>query len=360
MFQEATRGFQATGDEANEAISRMCLAYLELYVRDFEAAYIVAASVLEKVRAIGDLYRSIGARMVLGFAALGLGRRSEAREAFAESLDLVLAGTRDPMPSGNAHRNRARSGHGGRAIGRAAPGRSQQAGRGQHPQPAIPSARAISRAAADRHPRRRGICERAGTGRRHGYRRRNRRGANARQPGEPRSGCRGLKGRNAKRFDAIRAWPTWVGKDEHARVVRSGCSPSRDRLRSRQGVLVPPRHLAHDWRTVGPALHSMSGGERLLTGSSSRDCSPGEPLTMCLRRNRFDPLRTSRGRPLQPGRQEWARSDCSRLRSVQPRLWESQLAERLPTGQHRHLGIRTTTHSSMLAGVPLTGKLPRA
>ena len=69
----------------------MSLAYLELYVRDFEAAYVVAASVLEKVRAIGDDYRSIGARHVLGFAALGLGRRSEARKAFAESLDLILA-----------------------------------------------------------------------------------------------------------------------------------------------------------------------------------------------------------------------------------------------------------------------------
>jgi hypothetical protein len=69
----------------------MCLAYLELYVRDFEAAYVVAASTLEKVRAIGDLYRSIGAHMVLGFAALGLGRRTEAREAFAESLDLTVA-----------------------------------------------------------------------------------------------------------------------------------------------------------------------------------------------------------------------------------------------------------------------------
>ena len=91
LFQEATRGFQATGDEANEAITSMCLAYLELYVRDFEAAYVVAASTLEKVRAIGDLYRSIGAHMVLGFAALGLGRRSEAREAFVESLDLILA-----------------------------------------------------------------------------------------------------------------------------------------------------------------------------------------------------------------------------------------------------------------------------
>ena len=90
MFQEASRGLQATEDEANEAITSMSLAGLELYVHDFEAAYVVAASVLEKVRAIGDLYRSIGAHMVLGFAALGLGRRSEAREAFAESLDLLL------------------------------------------------------------------------------------------------------------------------------------------------------------------------------------------------------------------------------------------------------------------------------
>ncbi len=100
LFQEAGRGFHAMEDDANEAITGMCLAYLELYVRDFEAAYITAASALEKVRAIGDLYRSIGALMVLGFAALGLGRRGEAREAFEESLDLVLgADTRsDALP----------------------------------------------------------------------------------------------------------------------------------------------------------------------------------------------------------------------------------------------------------------------
>ena len=78
-------------DEANEAITSMSLAGLELYVHDFEAAYVVAASVLEKVGAIGDLYRSIGAHVMLGFAALGLGRRSEAREAFSESLDLLLS-----------------------------------------------------------------------------------------------------------------------------------------------------------------------------------------------------------------------------------------------------------------------------
>ena len=57
LFQEASRGFDAMEDEANEAITSMSLAYLELYVRDFEAAYVVAASALEQVRAIGDLYR---------------------------------------------------------------------------------------------------------------------------------------------------------------------------------------------------------------------------------------------------------------------------------------------------------------
>ena len=97
MFQEASRGFHATEDEANEAITSMCLAYLELYVRDFEAAYVVAASVLEKVRAIGDVYRGIGARMVLGFAALGLGRRSEARERLRSRSISSSPRTRDPM-----------------------------------------------------------------------------------------------------------------------------------------------------------------------------------------------------------------------------------------------------------------------
>ena len=100
LFQEASSRFHAMEGEANGAITSMCLAYLELYVRDFEAAYVAAASALEQVRAIGDVYRSIGALMPLGFAALGLGRRSEAREAFAESLDLVLsADTRsDALP----------------------------------------------------------------------------------------------------------------------------------------------------------------------------------------------------------------------------------------------------------------------
>ena len=94
LLHEASRGLQATEDEANQAINEIALAHLELYVRDFEAAYVVAASTLEKASAMGDDYRVLGARNALGLAAVGLGRRSEAREAFAESLDLVLAADR--------------------------------------------------------------------------------------------------------------------------------------------------------------------------------------------------------------------------------------------------------------------------
>ena len=91
MLQEASKGFQATKDEANQAVTSMNLAFLELYLGDFEAGYLAAVSVLDRVGAIGDGYRAIAARNVLGFAALGLGRRTEARQAFAESLDLILA-----------------------------------------------------------------------------------------------------------------------------------------------------------------------------------------------------------------------------------------------------------------------------
>ncbi len=132
----------------------------------------------------------------LGFAALGLGRRSEAREVFAESLDLVLAAdTRSGMPS-RTRSQESRSQRTRRTRDRPRGSKAQSTSwTSPHPQPAIPSARAIPRAAAHRRPRRGRIRERAGTRRRHGHRRRDRPGANARQPGEPRSGRRVLKDR---------------------------------------------------------------------------------------------------------------------------------------------------------------------
>ena len=165
-------------------------------MRDFEAAHVVAASTLEKVRTIGDLYRSIGAWMVLGFAALGLGRRSEAREAFAESLDLVLAAdTRsDALPDSLTGIALAADTADARSAAQLQ-GAVNKMDEASIRSPAIPRARAISRAAARRRPRRGRIRQRAGTGREDGYRRGDRPGANARQPGEPRSGRRVLKDR---------------------------------------------------------------------------------------------------------------------------------------------------------------------
>jgi predicted ATPase len=90
-LREACEGFRATGDEANEAVATINLAFLELFNHDFEAARRAALSVVEKNRMIGDHYRGIGGLNTLGFAAVGLGRRTDAREAFAESFDLVLA-----------------------------------------------------------------------------------------------------------------------------------------------------------------------------------------------------------------------------------------------------------------------------
>jgi predicted ATPase/class 3 adenylate cyclase len=91
MLEEASAGFRAAGDEANEASTRVYLAHLELYAHDFQAAHTLAVSVLKNVRAIGDHRRRIEACNALGFADLGLSRRSAARQAFAESLELVLA-----------------------------------------------------------------------------------------------------------------------------------------------------------------------------------------------------------------------------------------------------------------------------
>jgi tetratricopeptide (TPR) repeat protein len=85
---EAVEGFRAAGDVANELELHIQLATLELYAHDFEAARRLAASVLDKV--IGDDYRTTRGLNALGLALVGLDRRGEAREAFAQSLDLVV------------------------------------------------------------------------------------------------------------------------------------------------------------------------------------------------------------------------------------------------------------------------------
>ena len=85
---EAVEGFRAAGDVANELESNIQIATLEVYAQDFEAARRLATSVLDKVT--GDYYRTTRGLNALGLALVGLDRRGEAREAFAQSLDLVV------------------------------------------------------------------------------------------------------------------------------------------------------------------------------------------------------------------------------------------------------------------------------
>jgi tetratricopeptide (TPR) repeat protein len=86
---ESIEGLRATGDLANEFMCLLDLASLKLYTHEFEGARRLAASVLDKAAA-ADQIRKISGLNTLGFALVGLGRHRDAREAFAQSLELVL------------------------------------------------------------------------------------------------------------------------------------------------------------------------------------------------------------------------------------------------------------------------------
>ncbi len=85
---EAIQAARAAGDVGSALISTLNLGWLELYAHDFEAARRLALSVLDKLT--GEHYQTTAALQTLGLALLGLDRRSEAREAFAKSLDLAV------------------------------------------------------------------------------------------------------------------------------------------------------------------------------------------------------------------------------------------------------------------------------
>ena len=85
---EANDLSRATGNVANALEGTIWLANLELYTHDFEAARRLAISVLDEVT--GDYLRTTRGLNALGLALVGLDRRAEAREAFAQSLDLVV------------------------------------------------------------------------------------------------------------------------------------------------------------------------------------------------------------------------------------------------------------------------------
>ena len=86
---DAIQAARAAGHVGHEIISTLNLGWLELYAHDFEAARKLALSAIDKI--VGeDQQNTIPAFLVLGLALVGLGRRDEAREAFAKSLDLAV------------------------------------------------------------------------------------------------------------------------------------------------------------------------------------------------------------------------------------------------------------------------------
>jgi predicted ATPase len=85
---EAMKAARAAGDVGREIINTLNLGWLELYTHEFDAARTLALSVFDKLT--GEHYQATAALQTLGLALVGLGRRGEARDAFAKSLDLAV------------------------------------------------------------------------------------------------------------------------------------------------------------------------------------------------------------------------------------------------------------------------------
>jgi hypothetical protein len=81
------------GFQGHETVGLADLGRLDLLERDYESARNAYTTALARLRLRGDKYYELEALRGLGLASLGLDRRSEARSAFAEMLDLALAQT---------------------------------------------------------------------------------------------------------------------------------------------------------------------------------------------------------------------------------------------------------------------------
>ena len=83
---------RATGNVAMEINGALNLSALELFTHEFEVARALAISALDGLP--NDHGGAITGYQNLGHALVGLGRLSEAREAFAKALDLIVASGR--------------------------------------------------------------------------------------------------------------------------------------------------------------------------------------------------------------------------------------------------------------------------
>lgn len=88
-LRSAAESARVIGDASLETDAAANLALLDLYARDFASAYHGFRSIVASYRTI-DQHSNPSALVSLGWAALGLNRRQEAREAFGEALDLLV------------------------------------------------------------------------------------------------------------------------------------------------------------------------------------------------------------------------------------------------------------------------------
>ena len=89
-LRSAADSARAIGDASLETDAAANLALLDLYARDFASAYQGFRSAHARHRTIDQHSIQESGLVSLGWAALGLDRRQEAREAFGEALDLLV------------------------------------------------------------------------------------------------------------------------------------------------------------------------------------------------------------------------------------------------------------------------------
>ena len=87
LLQRAAESAHSVGYESLEMDALMNLAEIDLYARDFESAYRAHTTALPHAR---DGMQASGWPIGMGWAALGLDRRAEARGLFLEALERIL------------------------------------------------------------------------------------------------------------------------------------------------------------------------------------------------------------------------------------------------------------------------------
>jgi tetratricopeptide (TPR) repeat protein len=98
LYERCVHEARRSGLVTVETIGLADLGWLDLLEHDYESSRAAYAAALTQLRSRGDKYYEPETLKGLGLASLGMGRRGEARAAFAEMLELALAATRTHSP----------------------------------------------------------------------------------------------------------------------------------------------------------------------------------------------------------------------------------------------------------------------